>query len=157
MMGVGTKIHSQTLGRDSLSWKAPSGHPLEAWQLHGRGEERLSERMEDTRRTWPTKSTKQDSHGLTETEAKKHRPAWVCTRFSGDVLWLVSVPGIPKNGRRCSSDSAWSWGSSLPIGLPWLSLVWGLLACLIISCYILLGCCLLEICSFLKGIEGEWS
>jgi len=32
--------------------------------------------VEDTMRIWPTESTKQDSQGLTETEATITEPAW---------------------------------------------------------------------------------
>lgn len=40
----------------------------------------VEEGMEDTRRAWPTESTKQDSHGLTETKAASVGSAWLCTR-----------------------------------------------------------------------------
>lgn len=57
------------------------------WEIgesNRKGEERLYESKwtEDRRRTWTTKSTKQGSHGLTETKVASTRPAWICTRSS---------------------------------------------------------------------------
>lgn len=51
---------------------------------------------------------------------------------------------------------------ALPIGLSCPASIWGLLLCLIISCFALVGCHLLESCSFLKrkwrmsGSGGDW-
>ena len=45
--------------------------------------------MEDTRRTWPTESTKQGSHELTETKVAITGPAWVCIRST--VLHVMAV------------------------------------------------------------------
>lgn len=42
-----------------------------------------------------------------------------------------------------------------PFGLPCPALVEWLLLCLIISCFATFGCCLLEVCSFVKGNIGE--
>ena len=42
--------------------------------------------MEDTRRTWPTESTKEDSYGLIETEVAGLGSAGICTKSS--MLWL---------------------------------------------------------------------
>lgn len=54
----------------------------------------------------------------------------------------------PNRGLFC-----FSWYSFLPIALSCLASVWGPLPCLTVSCFVLLGCCLLEFCSFLKA---EW-
>lgn len=49
--------------------------------------------MEDTRRMWLTKSTKQGLHGLRKTDKALTGPAWVCTRSSAYVMLarLVSM------------------------------------------------------------------
>ena len=76
--------------------------------------------MEDTRRTWPTESTKQGSHGLTETEAAIMDPALVCTRSSDYILWLLASCSCetPSSVTGCISDSFACFGYSLPsIGL----------------------------------------
>lgn len=39
-----------------------------------------SVKMEDTRKTWPTKSTKQGSYGPTEFEGSNTEPTWVYIR-----------------------------------------------------------------------------
>jgi hypothetical protein len=50
-----------------------------------------SKGMEDNRRTWPTESTKQGSHGFTEAEVASMMPARDCARSSVYILWLLSV------------------------------------------------------------------
>lgn len=45
--------------------------------------------MEDSKRTCPTESTKQGSHGLTETEVASPGLAWVCPRSSEYMLCIV--------------------------------------------------------------------
>lgn len=45
----------------------------------------------DSKGTWPTKSTKQGSHGLTETEVISMGPACVCTRSSVYVTTVSSL------------------------------------------------------------------
>lgn len=40
-------------------------------------------------------------------------------------------------------------------GLPCPALIGWFLLCLIISCFVTFGCCLLEVCSFVKGNIGE--
>ena len=48
--------------------------------------------MEDSRRTWPNESAKQELHGLTENEeASTERLAWFCTRASVYVLSVSLV------------------------------------------------------------------
>ena len=48
--------------------------------------------MEDSRRTWPNESTKQESYGLTENEeASTERLAWFCPRASAYVLSVSLV------------------------------------------------------------------
>jgi hypothetical protein len=46
--------------------------------------------MEGTRRTWPTESTKQGSHGLLETEVASTVPTRVCTRSSMHMLYSLA-------------------------------------------------------------------
>lgn len=50
--------------------------------------------MEDTRRMWPTESTKQGKHGFfvqsKEIEASSTRPTWVCRRPSVYMLWPLT-------------------------------------------------------------------
>lgn len=55
-------------------------------------EERLEllERMDDTRSTWATKSSKQGSHGLTETEVARTGSSRGCPRSSELMLWLLA-------------------------------------------------------------------
>lgn len=115
--------------------------------------------MEDSRRTWPTEPTKQSSHGLTETEAVSRSPAWVCTRFSACMSWLLALCscGVPSSGvRRISDFFAWIWYSfSYCVVLSILKVRAFALSYCILLC--LVGCCgLLESCSFLKGTEREW-
>lgn len=66
-------------GRQSLHWRSPSipltqglGNMTE--DVEERWQE--SEEKEDSRRTWSPDSTKQDSDGLTDTEAASMEPAW---------------------------------------------------------------------------------
>lgn len=56
----------------------------------------------------------------------------------------------------CVFDSlACSWHMFPAVGLPYSALIGWLLLCLIISCFVTFGCCLLEICSSVKGNTGE--
>lgn len=60
-------------------------------------------KVEDTRKTWSTKFTKQGSwHELTEAEKASMGPAWVYT-----MLWLLRwcFCGSPNSGSGCVSDS----------------------------------------------------
>jgi hypothetical protein len=63
--------------------------------------------IKDTRRTWPTESTKQGSQGLTETEMTVTEPAWVSARSSAYTLWLLAwgVCGTLNCGRQGAPDS----------------------------------------------------
>lgn len=57
----------------------------------------------------------------------------------------------PNNGRRWISDSfAWSWVSFSPTVLPCPTLIRALLPCLIVSCFLLFACYVLEAYVFLK-------
>lgn len=74
----------------------------------------FTERMEDTRRTWPAKSTNQGLYGLTKTEAASTGFAWVCTKFSAYMSWLIAwcFCETPYCGNQCVSDFlACSWNS----------------------------------------------
>lgn len=67
-MGADTMTHNQTLGREKaqvrdLHWVSPIGSPTM------RGKKNVGARwVENTRRTWSTKSSKHSSLGLTGTE-----------------------------------------------------------------------------------------
>lgn len=91
--GEEVETHSQTYGEKYLNQRSlsfpsyqSSGNPGET----GAGGLYELESMEDTRRTWPTQSTKQGLHGLTETGAVIMRSAWVSTRFCVYTLWLLA-------------------------------------------------------------------
>lgn len=73
-MGTGAEVHRHTLCRErgSIGGLHRSPHS-ELREFVEEGLKRLykSEKIEDIRRQWPTESTKQDSHGLTENEAEE--------------------------------------------------------------------------------------
>jgi hypothetical protein len=79
-MKMNEESHSQTLGRESLNWRSPSGFLLsEISNLVKDGKERFSKsEKEATRRTKPTLSAEQSSCGLTKTGASSTGTAWVC-------------------------------------------------------------------------------
>lgn len=165
MEGV-TDTHSQTFCGESINWRSPLDLSTRSLENPGEeGEERLweSTEMEETQRTRPTESTKQVLYGLTESEVTYKRPTSVCIKSSAYMLWLFvwCFCWTPKSRSCCVSDSfACSKDSFSPTGLPCSALVWGDLSYLIVSCVIVLNCCLLEACSFLKvneegGSQGE--
>lgn len=58
--------------------------------------------------------------------------------------------GNPNSRGRCVFDSfVWCWNYFPPVGLTCVALIGGLLHCLIVSCFVVIG--LLEVCSSLKG------
>lgn len=74
-MGADAEAHSQILFGNSLNWRSSSGpSPRRSVNPSEEGQERSQESdgMEDPRRTWHTKSTKQGSYGLRD-GSKKHR------------------------------------------------------------------------------------
>lgn len=74
--------------------------------LWNRGREDCgSQRGQEHPRAQPTtESTKQGSQGLTETKAAIMKLAWVCVRFSADMLYLSwGICGTPNSGRRAVS------------------------------------------------------
>ena len=74
------KSHSKLRSKHS---RRPVRNPV--WKECG-----LSEKIDNTRRTWLIESTKHSSHGLTETETASIGPARVCTRSSVWMLWLLA-------------------------------------------------------------------
>lgn len=81
----------------------------------------LSEGMGDTRRTWPTESTKQGPYGLTETKSTSTGPASVCSRASVYMLWVLAwfFSGTPESGSRYIPDFfVCPWDSFSPIAVP---------------------------------------
>jgi hypothetical protein len=103
--------------------------------------------MEDTRRPWPTESTKQGSYGFTETEAASTESALVCPRFSEYMYDSYC-------GKCISTSFACSWDSFLLIGLSSLASIEGLSPCLIVSCFVLFGCCFFSLGDLLFSEEG---
>lgn len=118
------------------------------------------------RRPWPTESTKQGSHGLTETEMSSVGPAWIIRKSSVYILWLLACCACENSDsrNRCISDSCplqqlfcfyWTAVSSLDRRTFVLSY------CIF---FVLSSCHFLETCSFLKrrswghgsGREGRW-
>lgn len=100
-------------------------------------------------------------------KVKNTEPALVLTRFSVNTLWLLGCYFCENPNCRsgCISDSfASSWDSFCLIGLPCSALIWGLLSCFILSCFVLFGCHVLESWTFLKrkwrwrgsGGDGRW-
>jgi hypothetical protein len=92
--------------------------------------------MDDTRRTCPTESIKQDTWELfIETEAASVGPARVYIRSSVYMLCLLAwcFCGTPNCGSRCVFDSSvCSRDSFASVGLPCPDLVSGLLPCLVV-------------------------
>ena len=71
-----------------------------------------------------------DGQNFTRTKMAKMGFAWVSTKSSAGMLWLLAwcLCGNPHSEKRCSSDSLnCSWNSFLPIELPFPDSVWGLL------------------------------
>jgi hypothetical protein len=98
---------------------------------------------EDTRRTWPTQSTK-----LTQTHREWKVKHLACTRSSvyvmGVFLWLLILS-------MSVYLTFWLlWNSCFPIGLPCLACILGISPYLIVSCFVLLVLHLLMDSCFLK-------
>lgn len=106
----------------------------------------------DIRRTWPTESNKQGSHGLKETEMSSVGPACICIKSSVHMLWLLACCACenPNSRSRCISDSC----LLQQLFSSYWTAVWSLdrrtLFCLIVTCFVLSSCHFLETCSFLK-------
>lgn len=151
---VGTESHSQTQCRESLGilrWVPPLRDGENPWEK-GRELWKL-EWIEDTKRTWPSESTRQVSHRFTETEGASAGLARLCTKSSASLLWWRAwcFCGIPSNGKEYVSDSfAYSLDYFSPVGLSCAHFISGLLPCLSISCYVLYGCGPLEAFSFIR-------
>lgn len=64
------------------------------------------EKVEGTKKTRPSKTTKQSPYELTEAEAGSTRLSWVCTRSSVQILYLPieCFYGIPDCAKECVSD-----------------------------------------------------
>ena len=69
------------------------------------------------------------SKNFTGTKMTKMGFAWVSTKSSAGMLWLLAwcLCGNPHSEKRCSSDLNCSCNSFLPIELPCPDSVWGLL------------------------------
>ena len=75
--------------------------------------------MENSKRTWPTETTKQGSYGLTRTEVASKVPSRVFTIGSVYMVWLL----------------AWSFVGLLKVGVVSLILLLG-----VETVFLLLGC-----------------
>jgi hypothetical protein len=97
--------------------------------------------MEDIRRTRPTGSSNQGSHGLTETEMASMVPAWVC---AGPLhicygCWLGVFVGLLTESKWISDNFACSWdSSSYCVALS--SFGMRALSHHFVSCFVLVGC-----------------
>lgn len=98
--------------------------------------------IKETRRTWPTHSTRQGSYGQAENEAASTGPSWVCIRPSVPMLELFPwwLCGTLNSGSRCMSDCfACSWdyfptnAPSCPASIFCLVLPYLVLSCLTAS------------------------
>lgn len=129
--------------------------------------------MEDTRKAWPIESTKQGSHVLTEIKTAGLGPAWVCIR-SLHVCYgcLVSVfVGLIT----VTAEAVVFWLFAccwIFLSSPYINAF--ALPCLIVSCFVLFGFCLVpavfwrgsgggvdleerkEVEGRLGGVEGLW-
>lgn len=94
--------------------------------------------MEDTRRIWPTKPTKQDSHGLTETEVASTGLAHVCTKSPCICAMALSYhcgfeetsnsgSGCVSNSFACSWDSSFYWVALYILDMRASALYYGIL------------------------------
>lgn len=87
----------------TLNCRSPLGLSPQRSMNPAEREKRLRERMEDTRRTWPKESTKQDSQRLNRQAPGLYESA----PESLSILWLLasSFCGPPNSGNGCISDS----------------------------------------------------
>lgn len=90
-------------------------------------------------------NSKQDSHGLKESEAASMWPAWVYTRSTKYRLWLLAwcFVGILTVGACVALILLSAPETLLPICLPSPASKWGLLLCLIVSCFVVFAWCFL--------------
>lgn len=114
-----------------------------------------SEGLKDTRRTRPTESTKRGGYGLMETEEASTEPVWACTTSCVYILWLLACRTPNSRSKSISDSFACSQNSFPPAGFTCPVSMEELLPCLILSCFVVFGCCLLESCCFLKGERRE--
>lgn len=117
-------------------------------------EERLqvSQEMENTRKTCLNKSTKQGSHGLTETTVLSMKPTWVCTSSSAYVSLLLAF-------YFCATTK--SVTDSFVLEFLFLlqdlsDLIMRTFVVQFLHCFVLFGHSLLEACSFLKRKWSIW-
>lgn len=77
-------METDTFEHIALNGMFPSvlGEP----QTRDRGQNARPAGMEDSRRTFPSKSTEQHSDKLTKAEIAYTGSAWVCTKFSAFIL-----------------------------------------------------------------------
>lgn len=166
-MRADTEKHSQALGEKISIWAFLS----EPQNPTAEGEERLqeSEKMEDTRRTRPTESTKLGTYGskglVQQSQDLKESLPDSLSVFCGCQLG-VSV--TPDHGSRCIFHSFLCLVLGLFLLLGCLVQPWCegfALSCCISFCHIsLLFFFFLEVCSFLKrdgrivdlGVSGSW-
>lgn len=136
--------------------------------LEKEGEERMqeSERVKTLRDPGPRNQIKLGSYGLTETELAAMEPAWVCTRFFVYILRVFAWSFVGSRSMCVSDTFTSSWDSFPFIGLSCRVLIRRLLTCLIVSCFVVFDCYLLETCPFQgkawwvdltqRGYWGDW-
>jgi hypothetical protein len=141
---------------------------LQRWGAWKRGLERTVrvKRYGGHQQIWPTQSTKQGSNGLKDRPGKHEACIGLHQVFS---IYAVSVIfGLLWDSKQvCLWHFCHLFDVFFPIRLPCPVLIWGLLPCLILSCFVIFLCCLWESCSILhrkwqrgdlgdKGRFQEW-
>ena len=82
-----------------------------------------------------------------------------CTRSSASKLWLLAwcLCVMPKSGSGYIFNSfACSCDSLPPLGLPFPAFMWRLSTLSVVSCFGMLGGCLLEACFFFSEEDWIW-
>lgn len=113
--------------------------------------------MEDTRRMWPTGSTKNKAYGLQKLKKQAQGLQGACSCSSVYVLWLLTwcFCEAPNCGSRCVFDSfAYSWDSFLPY--CWDALYSLIVWAFALSYYILISHVWLLSIGGLLFSEGRW-
>lgn len=141
--------------RENLNWRSPLGPSC--WKLEnpseGSGECR-------SRRGWRAPGEHGSQNQLGRGYMNPQRLKWQAWDPPGStpdllcMLWLLTwcFCGIPNNGSCCISDSfACSWHFLFSYWVAFPALIWEFLSGLIVSCFALLGCCLLEAFRFLNS------
>lgn len=109
--------------------------------------------MKNTRRTWPTEPTNQNSHRFTETNVTSKGPARVYTRYFEYMLWWLAWCFYGKPSIVRTVFCLWLFCLNLGHFSSYFAALFSLnIRTLALSYFILVDhvCCLLEACLFLK-------